>query len=150
MSAPDWISAVSTLCGIGVAAYGGWIALNTYKHQIETSDVQLALKIFDEINRYWDRIVDGSGAYSYNSGQILAQFEIASGLFNDELLHASAQKILADHIVEVFTAWQADEVGKKLIRDCYSSKDTFIELHKFARSKFPKALLADAFGDTET
>ena len=78
-------------------------------------------------------------------GQIFAQFEIASRLFNDRILTNDALPILKDHIIEVYTLVQSSDYGKKFIEDCRSSPTTFEELSKFLKVYFPKALLAQQF-----
>jgi hypothetical protein len=122
-----------------------WVGLRTFRSQRTASDVQLALGIFGEINRYWDRISDKSGSYEFNIGQILAQFEIAAGLFNRSVLTKEATDILGDHIVEVFTHIRTSPGGEGLIEQCRSSHSTFSELNKFIKKKMPQALNAIAF-----
>jgi len=143
-SATDWISAISSLLAASVAGYAGWVGLATFKRQRTTSDIDFAFKIFGEINRYWDRITDGS-SYDYNMGQILAHFEIASSLFNHQILSTDANSILRDHIIEVFTLIQSSDGGRLLLDRCGSSDSTFLELRKFAREHMPQALSVQKF-----
>lgn len=109
----------------------------------------MALGIFNEINRYWDRITDNLGSFDYNIGQILVQFETAAGLFNRNVLTKDATDILGDHIVEVFTQIQASPEGKGLLDRCRSSGTTFSELTKFSRQRLPQALSALAYTERE-
>jgi hypothetical protein len=144
---PSWISASTGLAGLIVAGSAAFVGLRTYAHQRTSYDVNLALSIFAEINRYWDRATASEGATPYNYGQILAHFEIAAALFNDKVLTRQAAKILGDHIVEVFTALEGSENGRALLEHCQSSSETFKDLRKFAKTHFPKALLSQAFSD---
>lgn len=108
--------------------------------------MQLAVSLFNEINRYWDRLVD-TGDYKYNMGQILSYFEIACSLFNRGILTKSANLVLEDHIVEVFTQIQSDTGGQAFIRECLSSPTTFSELKTFFKGRMPQALNAMSFSD---
>ena len=140
---------LAPVVGVGGGLLAAFVALRTLRHRKESFDVKLAYEILAEINRYWDRIADKEGDFDFNAGQILAQFEIASGLFNDRVLTGAAGKILEDHIVEVFTSWQSDTEGKQLLDKCRSSGRTFEELEKFIQHRFGRALLADAFRTDE-
>lgn len=136
-SIPDWISAIASAVTALVAIYLGAI---TFRQQRTSNDVQLALSIFSEINRYWDRITDnGSNNYDYHMGQVLTKFETAATLFNKHALADTAQSILKDHIIEVFCAIKASPDGDNLIATCRSSPDTFKELRKFLRHYLPVA-----------
>ena len=145
--APEWISAIAAASGVIIAGSAAYIGLRTYAHQRTSYDVSLALNIFAEINRYWDRAIATDALSDYYYGQILVHFEISAALFNDGVLTRQASKILADHIVEVFAALEASESGRALIKHCQSSPDTFDELRKFARRHFPQALLSQAFSE---
>jgi hypothetical protein len=140
-SVTDWIAALATLAGACAAGYGAYFGITTFRHQRTVNDVSLALSIFGEINRYWDRITDSRAEdHDYNMGQILAQFEIAAALFNQEILTNTALPILKDHIIEVFSSITTDTYGKELLGRCASSPETFVELRKFSRSHMPTAL----------
>jgi hypothetical protein len=130
-TAPDWISAISSLVAALTALIAIIIGVNTLAHQKVTADIQLAHGLFSEINRYWDRISDTNTNREYNMGQILVQFEIGAGLFNREVLSESASLILGDHIVEVLTQLARAEGGQVLMERCCSSNTTFVELNKF-------------------
>lgn len=143
---PDWVSALAGLVGAFTAVIATTVGLNTFRHQQTTNDVVLALAIFEQINRYWDR-ADEHGGSNYIFGQILAYFEVAASLFNDGILTKQASKILRDHIIEVFTSLQTSNAGREVIEHCRSSGTTFDELQKFAKTHFPRALLAQAFSD---
>ena len=143
----EWVSAIAGIVGASTALYAAIVGLKTFRHQQTTNDVSLALAIFEQINRYWDRADEKIGSQAYNFGQALAYFEVASGLFNDGILTNQASKILKDHIVEVFTSFHVSVSGKRLLDHCQSSGTTFSELRKFADQHFSKALLAQAFAD---
>lgn len=143
-TASDWISAVATLCATGIAGAAAWFGLRTFAHQRTVNDVQMAVGIFNQINHYWDRLIDSKN-YDYNMGQILSYFEIACSLFNRNILTDSANLVLGDHIVEVFTQIIADEKGRKFIDRCLSSPNTFSELKCFFRRRMPQALNSMAF-----
>jgi len=146
-SFPEWLEALSTFAGAAVALVAAWVGLKTFRNQRAASDVQLALGIFAEINRYWDRLSENSGSYQYNMGQILAQFEIAAGLFNNKILEEKAAIILADHIVEIFCQIKDSPDGAALLEQCKSSEATFSELKKFINKRAPQALNALKFID---
>lgn len=146
----DWLSVIIASVGIAIAAWAAFVGLRTFQHQQTTNDVSLALTIFEQINRYWDRADEEFGNRNYNFGQILAYFEVASGLFNDKVLTEQARKILKDHIVEVFASLQSSEAGRDLLEHCRSSGNTFSELNKLAKTHFPEALLAQAFSATKS
>ena len=139
-SAPDWLSFAANATTAGVALYAAAVGLKTFNSQRTSTDVSLSLTIFAEINRYWDQLSKDASDYDYNMGQILAQFEIASGLFNRGVLTNQATLILGDHIVEVFTQLRASSDGQDLIDRCCSSDTTFEELKRFAASRMPQAL----------
>lgn len=145
--APDWFSASAAIIGAITAVVAAYVGLRTFRHQQTTNDVTLALDIFGQINRYWDRAAEPGGGSNYNFGQILAYFEVAAALFNDGVLATQANKILKDHIVEVFSNFQINQSGQKLLDYCKSADTTLDELHKFARANFPEALLAQAFSE---
>lgn len=136
----DWIAALSTLAAAVIAGIAAGVGLKTFRSQRTASDVQMALGIFNEINRYWDRLSEQPNNYEYNMGQILAQFEIASGLFNKNILTDDATLILGDHIVEVFSQISMSPDGIRLLETCQSSHSTFQELKKFIRDRMPQAL----------
>jgi len=125
-----------------VAVIAAWIGLKTFKSQRTVSDIQLAISIFNEINRYWDRIGDGIGTYQFNMGQILAHCEIGADLFNRNALTKDASGFLGDHIVEIFTMIRSSPEGRALIDQCCSSPTTFEQLQKFVRDRMPQALSA--------
>jgi len=139
-SAADWVSAASAAVTTIIAGVAAWVGLWTFRNQRTASDVGLALSIFGEINRYWDRLSANSAEYDYNMGQILAQFEIAAGLFNRGVLTSDAEAILADHIVEVFSQIMSSSSGEELLKRCCSATTTFQELQNFIRKKMPQAL----------
>lgn len=124
-----------------------WLGLRTFFHQRTSNDVSLALSLFAEINRYWDRISTGEGEVEYNYGQILAYFEVACALFNRKILTSDANSILGDHIVEVFATLQASERGREIIKRCRSSNSTFSELERFGKLRFSQALQTLAFAE---
>jgi hypothetical protein len=126
-SLADWLAALASLVTAGIAA---WVGLRTYEQQRTSSDVKLALEIFETINRYWDRLVD-SGHPRYEHGQILSQFELAATLFNNRTLSPKALPILENHIIEVFNSYKSSEDGQQLIRELKTSNHTFAELEKF-------------------
>ena len=136
----EWIGALSTLGAALIALVAAWLGLKTFRNQRVVSDVQLALGIFSEINRYWDRLSQDVGSYDYNMGQILAQFEVASALFNKNVLAEKANSILGDHIVEVFCQIRASSSGQLLIERCRSADTTFSELQRFILKRKPQAL----------
>lgn len=144
-SAADWIAAMSTMVGAITAIVAAWIGLDTFKSQRTASDVNVALNIFNEINRYWDRHSSDPADYSYNMGQILAQFEIAASMFNSKILSSNATQFLGDHIVEVFSQLRSSLQGEELIMRCCSSDKTFVELQKFVKARMPQALNALEF-----
>lgn len=145
----NWISAGSSFGTTIIAVVAAWVGLATFKSQRTTSDITLALDIFKEINRYWDRLSaeKDSGSYQYNMGQILVQFEIAAGLFNEKTLSGKANIILGDHIVEVFTLLSSSADGKMLLSQCASSPTTYVELRKFMSERMPQALVSLDFKD---
>jgi hypothetical protein len=149
VTAPDWISAFSAAIGVLIAGIAAWFGLRTFQHQKTSNDIALALSIFAEINRYWDRISSSDADQDYNYGQILVYFEIACALFNRKMLASDANAILGDHIVEVFSILQSTDSGREIIRKCRSSDTTFAELEKFGKKRFPQALKALAFADPE-
>lgn len=145
-SAADWVAALANVVTVGVAAFAAYYGVRTFQHQRTSNDVQLALGIFDVINRYWDRLIDSKGAnYDYDMGQILAQFETAAMLFNRKVLTNDALPILKDHIVEVFGSLVTNDEGGKLIQACCSSPDTFKELKTFFKDHTSTALNAISF-----
>ena len=139
------MEALSTFGGAAVALVAAGVGLRTFRSQRVVSDVQLALSIFSEINRYWDRLSENLGSYEYNMGQILAQFEVAATLFNKRVLAEKASTILGDHIVEVFSQIKASPEGDALLERCKSADSTFVELHIFIRERMPQALNALEF-----
>jgi hypothetical protein len=143
----DWLGAGSAVVGVAIAALVAWQGLRAFLHQRTTNDVALALSLFAEINRYWDRISSREGDAEYNYGQILAYFEVACALFNRQILTTAANSILSDHIVEVFSILQTSEGGKEILRRCRSADSTFSEIEKFGKLKFPQALRAVAFAE---
>lgn len=146
-SITDWITAASSLLTAVVAVAAGGIGIKTFWHQRTAHDVGMAVQIFMEINRYWDRLCEPGCDYKYNIGQVLSYFEIACGLFNRNTLTKDAPNILGDHILEVFTSIQTSPHGKELLDSCRSSPTTFAELRKFADKRFPQALVVQAFSD---
>lgn len=144
----DWVAAAAALTTAGIAAYAGYLGIRTFQHQRTSFDIQLALGIFDTINRYWDRLTDTKSAnYDYDMGQILAQFEVAASLFNHDILTKSALPILKDHIVEIFSSIAVSTDGPRLLQACCSSPETFKELRTFLKKHTPTALNAMAFRD---
>ncbi|MCW2393156.1 hypothetical protein [Sphingobium sp. B11D3A] len=141
----DWVTAFSSGATAVIAFVAAWMGIRTFRHQRTSYDVSMALEIFSEINRYWDRISENNSEYQYNIGQILSYFEIACSLFNKNILTKDAKDVLGDHIIEVFTGLQTSEHGKNFINSCRSSRTTFSELRKFANENFPQALNAQAF-----
>jgi hypothetical protein len=142
----DWLSALANVAMAITAAFTARFGIRIFQHQRTSSDVEMALGIFATINGYWDRISDNNSQnYTYDMGQIFAQFEIAARLFNDSILTKDALPILKDHIVEVYGNIQSSEAGKGFIENCTSSPSTFVELKKFLNSHFPTALLARQF-----
>lgn len=139
-SVADWITAIAAVATVGIALYAARVGISTFRHQRTSFDVQLALGIFESINRYWDRLVSEPEHYTYNMGQILAQFELAATLFNSDVLTRTAEPILKDHIVEVFALLTTSEEGRRTINACSSSRDTFKELRKFFAKNAPTAL----------
>lgn len=143
---PPFVSAVSGLLAVGVGSIAAVIGLKNLRHQRTTSDVTLALAIFRDINRYWDRLQDNPDCnYDYEMGQVLAHFEIAATLFNRKALNKAALPILKDHVVEVFTLLKTTPRGEELIGKCCSSPSTFSELQSFLRAHLPTALNALVF-----
>jgi hypothetical protein len=148
-TSPEWSSALSAATGVLIAGIAAWFGLRTFRNQKTSNDVTLALGIFGEINRYWDRISASEGGQEYNYGQILAYFEVACALFNRKILASEANAILGDHIVEVFSILEATENGREIIKKCRSSDSTFEELEKFGKKRFPQALKTLAFANSE-
>jgi hypothetical protein len=145
-SVADWIAASANVATAGVAAFAAYYGVRTFQHQRTANDIQLALNIFQSINRYWDRMIDTKSAnYDYDMGQILAQFETAATLFNRQVLTRDALPILKDHIVEVFGSLVANSDGEKLINASCSSPDTFKELKAFLKEHTSTALNALSF-----
>jgi hypothetical protein len=145
-SIPDWIAAIAAVITTLIAS---WIGFTTFRQQRTSADITLAFSIFSAINCYWDRLVDDthSRSYKYNMGQILTQFELAAGLFNNKTLSNKALPILKDHIIEVFSSLEHSTDGEKILDACRSSADTFKELRNFAKRHMPSSsalLLADA------
>jgi hypothetical protein len=139
----EWTGSLSSFGALLVAGWAALIGIETFKHQRTSYDVQMALTLFDKINFYWDRCVDGDGKdYEYNIGQILAYFETASMLFNKRILTKQAAPILKDHIIESFCALRSSEDGAELIAQCCSSSRTFEELKEFLNEHQPTALQA--------
>jgi hypothetical protein len=145
----EWLASGAAVSGAIVAVIAAWVGLRTFLHQRTSNDVALALSLFAEINRYWDRISLAQGEAEYNYGQILAYFEIACALFNKNILSSDANSILGDHIVEVFAVLQASENGRAIIKTCKSSSSTFSELEKFGKSRFSQALQTLAFEESK-
>ena len=144
--AAAWLSAVATLATAIIAALAAYIGIRTFQHQRTASDIQLALTVFDDINRYWDRIIDSeSKNYDYDMGQVLSHFEVAAALFNKKILTKNALPILKDHIVEVFASIAGTSDGERLIKACCSSPDTFKELRSFLREHSSTALQSLSF-----
>lgn len=122
--------------------------ISIYKQQRTTSDIKLALEIFETINRYWDRIIDrGDEKYEYNMGQILSQFEVAARLFNDSILTKEALPILKDHIIETYTQIKSHPDGKAMINSLKSSQTTFEHLDKFLSDNHTKVLADDTYNN---
>lgn len=129
-----------------IAAFSAWFGIRIFQHQRTSSDIQLALGIFANINAYWDRITDTkSSNYQYDMGQIFAHFETAAKLFNDNILTKEALPILKDHIIEVYISVQSTKEGRDFITNCKSSPRTFDELKLFLKKNFPTALLAQQY-----
>jgi hypothetical protein len=138
-SLAEWIAAIAALVTVFIAA---WIGLQSFRQQRTSADVQLALSVFGEINRYWDRIADtDSGQAKHDTahdiGQILGQFELAAALFNRRTLSKAALPILKHHIIEVYTSLINSEHGRKLIDDCRSADSTLVELDSFLKRHLP-------------
>lgn len=149
-SVADWVTAAAAVGTVGIAGYAAYMGLATFRHQRTSFDVQMAIGIFESINRYWDRLASDSEHYTYNMGQILAQFEVAAALFNNGVLTRTAEPILKDHIVEVFVRLISNEDGRRTISECSSSPDTFKELRKFLADHAPTALRALSFQENRT
>jgi hypothetical protein len=144
----DWITAGAATSTAAIAYYAARTGLATFRHQRTSFDVQMALGIFESINRYWDRLASDTKHYTYNMGQILAQFEVAAALFNNGVLTKTAEPILKDHIVEVFARLISTDEGKRTISECSSSPDTFKELRRFLADHAPTALNALTFAES--
>lgn len=142
-----WIEAIAAIATAGAAVYAAVFGIRTFRYQKSVNDVDLSFRIFSEINRYWDRVIDGSETKDYDYGQILSYFEIAATLLNNGILSKDAEKILTDHIIEVFSDLKSSEAGKALLERCRSSNSTFADLQNFAAKRFTKVLLAQSFGD---
>lgn len=147
-SLADWFTATAALCTAAIAYNAARTGLATFRHQRTSFDVQMALGIFDNINRYWDRLASDGEHYTYNMGQILAQFEVAAALFNNGVLTKTAEPILKDHIVEVFVQLISTDEGKRTVSQCSSSPDTFKELRRFLAAHAPTALRALTFQES--
>ncbi len=130
---------------MGIVWWAAVVGLRTLSAHRTANDVSTALTIFSEINRYWDCLAQPDCDFKYNIGQVLTHFEIASALFNKNVLTETASVILADHMVEVFTTLQVSENGARLIEQCRSAETTFDELRMFAGKRFPQALNTLAF-----
>lgn len=131
----EWLTTIAAVIGAATAVIAAWIGLRTFSHQRTVNDVNLALNIFAEINRYWDRLNDKDSDYDYNLGQILAYFEIAANMFRNRILTKAATDILGDHIEEVYVKLQSSDYGKNLIDRCRSAETTFKELKKFIEER---------------
>lgn len=145
----DWLSALASAGTVLIAAYVALFGLHTFEHQRQVNEINLGLQIFSEINRYWDRVVEGSDNPTYEYGQILTYFEVAAAMFNRGTLSNAAGEILKDHIIEVFSQLSASHSGKALLDQCRSANSTFEQLEKFAKKNFPRMLLANSFGLTK-
>lgn len=107
---PDALIAIVTLLSAPAVALGVWQARSALRSQNLSSDMQTVLTLWERLDHHWCRFLEASNDRdkAFEFGQLSGYYELACGLFRDQVLTTNATRTLREHLAEILPKMQSN------------------------------------------
>ncbi|MES2147134.1 MAG: hypothetical protein V4491_04705 [Pseudomonadota bacterium] len=107
---PDALIAIVTFLSAPAVALGVWQARSALRSQNLSGDMQTVLTLWERLDHHWCRFLEASNdrGKAFEFGQLSGYYELACGLFRDQVLTTSATRTLREHLAEILPKMQAN------------------------------------------
>jgi hypothetical protein len=121
------IMALVALISAPLAIVGLFQAGAAVRAQRASNDLQTVLSLWERIDTHWRyyRAAASEIERQFEFGQLTGYYELACGLFRDDVLQTKAARTLEEHLYEILPALQEDEACRELFKALVSSPTTF-------------------------
>ncbi len=102
------------------------------RKQAISSDLQTALTVWDKLDGLWVRFLRASKKNEeFEFGQLVSYYELACGLYRDDILSTDAARTLKEHLRDLLPLMLNDPDYGKRFKDLSTAPDTFANIRWF-------------------
>jgi hypothetical protein len=126
----DVLTAAIALITAPLAVYALFQTRIALKGQTVASDLQTVLSLWAKLDEHWDRFraAQSEADKNFEFGQLTGYYELACGLFRDEILTTKAARTLDEHLREILPKMLAHRAFKSRFDELRSSPETFANI----------------------
>lgn len=105
----DAVVAVATALSAPFVAAGIWQSRTALRDQNISSDMQTVLTLWERLDHHWCRFLAAKTDQDkqFEFGQLSGYYELACGLFRDEILTTKAARTLSEHLRDILPKMRA-------------------------------------------
>jgi hypothetical protein len=98
--------------------------------------MQTVLTLWERLDHHWCRFLSAKTAQKkqFEFGQLSGYYELACGLFKDEVLTTQAARTLREHLAEILPRMQANRDFASKFQALRSEPNTFANIEWFCRN----------------
>jgi hypothetical protein len=95
--------------------------------------MQTVLSLWERLDHHWCRFLAAKDedARAFEFGQLSGYYELACGLFRDEVLTTKAARTLREHLIEILPRMQANSDFARMFKALRSEPTTFANIEWF-------------------
>lgn len=126
----------STIVAVTTAPLAVYALFQTRKAlgaQSAASDIQTVLALWDELDQHWVRFrkAQSDDEKEFEFGQLTSYYELACGLFKDDIFSTRAARTLEEHLDEILPRMRAYPDFRERFERLKTSEETFANIDWF-------------------
>jgi hypothetical protein len=132
---PEVITAVVAVVSAPLAIFALFQTRSTLKEQTVSNDLQTILAIWERLDAHWVRFRTAStdAQKTFEFGQLTSYYELACGLFRDDMLATDAARTLKEHLRDILPAMLKHPEFAARFKALATKKDTFANIKWFRK-----------------
>jgi hypothetical protein len=126
----DVLTALIALVSAPVALVALFQSRGALRAQAVGSDLQTVLALWEKLDEHWVRFLDAQSEEDKNFefGQLTGYYELACGLFRDEILSTKAARTLEEHLDEILPKMRKHRAFRSRFDELTTSETTFANI----------------------
>jgi len=133
----DALTALIAVVSAPLAVVALFLTRKTLQAQAVGSDLQTVLALWEKIDAHWIRFraAETEPSKTFEFGQLTGYYELACGLFRDDILSTKATRTLEEHLDEILPMMRKHEGFKTRFEKLISTPRTFENITWFCEQR---------------